>query len=585
MWAVLSAIGMAVSYGPPPAAAAGTAQSTASVADIALLGVNASPLTSTFPPGSAIAPQTLTVPGVVNTTIGVLDAGTGGDASLGQSNARVSTSDTAVAFTLAGLGDVTLTLGATTSDCSATDVGSTGNATIAGGSLVVDQPLLLPTITVSIPVNPAPNTVLTVPGIFTLILNKQVASGTAITVTAVELTLLTGTGTMRIGTVGCGPNSFTFATPTITAPASGATTNDNTPAITGTGEPGATITVTEGSMALCTATVAGDGSWSCSPTTPLADGSHTIVAEQADTGGNTASSAAGTFAVDTATDIAVSVDTPTISAGGTGTATITVTDNGPLPAAGPITVSYTPPTGVGIASLPAGCIGTLPSGPLSCVIGGPLAAGASAQIAVPLSVPAGATLGTLGGGSADVSLGAGQIDTTSGNNSATSSLQVVAGTDDLGVAVSVPPIAAGTSDVATVTVSNIGATSASGPVVVTFTPPTGTDITSLPAGCIGVLPAGPLTCTLAGPIDVGSPVTIAVPLSVAIGAVSGELLGGAVSVAGTGIDADPANDSLTFAVTVPIGVPFTSWWAIGIAVAGAAAIAAPLGLRRRRAAI
>lgn len=582
---VLGVIGIAASLCPTAAAAAGTAQSSASVVDINLLGVVASPLTSTFPPGSTIAPQTLTVSGVVSTTIGVTSAGTGGNASLGQSDAHVYTDSTALDFNLAGLGAVSLDLGAVTSDCAATEASATGNATIANGSLVIDQPLLLPTITVPIPVNPAPNTVVSVPGILSLTLNKQVVSGSTITVTAVELSLLTGTGTVALSRVSCGANTFTFATPTIAAPTAGSTTNDNTPTISGTGEPGATITVKEGTSTLCTATVAGDGSWSCTPATALTDGSHTIVADQSDTAGHANSSSTRSFSVDTATDVAVTVDSPTIASGATGTATITVTNNGPQPAVGPLTVTYTPPAGVDIASLPSGCVGTLPAGPLTCTISGPLASGANTTVAVPLSVPSGTAPGTLSGGSVGVSLGGGQTDPTSGNDTATSSVDVIDGSHDLAISVSVPPIAAGTSDDATITVSNSGPASAPGPVTVSFAPPAGVDITALPSGCVGTLPAGPITCTITGPVDVGSPVTITVPLSVPSGSPAGDLSGGSASASGPGSDSDPSNDSTAFAVTVPIGVPFTSWWALGLGVAGVVAIGAPLGLRRRRAAI
>lgn len=87
------------------------------------------------------------------------------------------------------------------------------------------------------------------------------------------------------------------AAPVITAPADGSSTPDTTPAITGTGEPGATVTVTEGSTVLCTAVVAGDGTWSCTPTTPLAPGRHTVAAIQADAAGNVSPADGTSFSV------------------------------------------------------------------------------------------------------------------------------------------------------------------------------------------------------------------------------------------------------------------------------------------------
>ena len=74
--------------------------------------------------------------------------------------------------------------------------------------------------------------------------------------------------------------------PVILAPSEGASVQDTTPRIDGTGEPGATVTVSEGSTVLCTAVVAPNGTWSCSPVVALPPGPHTVSATQADTEGN-----------------------------------------------------------------------------------------------------------------------------------------------------------------------------------------------------------------------------------------------------------------------------------------------------------
>jgi len=66
--------------------------------------------------------------------------------------------------------------------------------------------------------------------------------------------------------------------PVITAPADGSTTNDNTPTVRGTGEPGATVTVEIDGVEVGEATVDGDGNWSLPLTDPLDDGEHTITA-------------------------------------------------------------------------------------------------------------------------------------------------------------------------------------------------------------------------------------------------------------------------------------------------------------------
>jgi Bacterial Ig-like domain len=68
----------------------------------------------------------------------------------------------------------------------------------------------------------------------------------------------------------------------ITSPAAGATVTA-TPAVSGTSEPDAAITVNAGGTAICTATASDTGAWSCTPASPLADGATTLTATAADT--------------------------------------------------------------------------------------------------------------------------------------------------------------------------------------------------------------------------------------------------------------------------------------------------------------
>jgi hypothetical protein len=79
---------------------------------------------------------------------------------------------------------------------------------------------------------------------------------------------------------GGNPQPGAIAAPDITSPASGATVTDSTPVISGTGLPGAVVTVTEGGTVICTATVRANGTWSCEPGTPLTAGPHTVTATQ-----------------------------------------------------------------------------------------------------------------------------------------------------------------------------------------------------------------------------------------------------------------------------------------------------------------
>ena len=67
--------------------------------------------------------------------------------------------------------------------------------------------------------------------------------------------------------------------PVITAPTDGSTTTDTTPSVSGTGVPGDTVTVVEGSTTICTELVDNSSNWVC-VSTLLAVGAHTIVATQ-----------------------------------------------------------------------------------------------------------------------------------------------------------------------------------------------------------------------------------------------------------------------------------------------------------------
>ncbi|UDM16411.1 retention module-containing protein [Vogesella sp. XCS3] len=66
-------------------------------------------------------------------------------------------------------------------------------------------------------------------------------------------------------------------------------TNDSTPTVSGTGEPGNTITITTPVGEVVTTTVNPDGSWTATPTRPLPDGNNSINVTETDPAGNTTS--------------------------------------------------------------------------------------------------------------------------------------------------------------------------------------------------------------------------------------------------------------------------------------------------------
>lgn len=80
----------------------------------------------------------------------------------------------------------------------------------------------------------------------------------------------------------------------------GQTTNETRPALSGTGEIGATITVLSDGQPIGTTTVGAGGTWSFTPTTALGNGTHTLTVTATDSAGNTSpASNSFTLTVDT----------------------------------------------------------------------------------------------------------------------------------------------------------------------------------------------------------------------------------------------------------------------------------------------
>ncbi len=121
--------------------------------------------------------------------------------------------------------------------------------------------------------------------------------------------------------------SLPVSPPTITSPVAQASLNDATPTITGTAPPFASVAVfiDGAAMAACSATAAADGTWSCTPTTALTDGAHTVNATATDANGTSAPSMTIDFSVDTLAPVAPVVTSPTANQEVARTPTITGT--------------------------------------------------------------------------------------------------------------------------------------------------------------------------------------------------------------------------------------------------------------------
>jgi uncharacterized protein (TIGR03382 family) len=86
--------------------------------------------------------------------------------------------------------------------------------------------------------------------------------------------------------------------PVVSPELEGATFDTSTPVITGTAEPGSTVTVIIDGVTVGTTTADTSGTWSYTPTTPLTEGSHQVKARATDPAGNEGAESGGrTFTI------------------------------------------------------------------------------------------------------------------------------------------------------------------------------------------------------------------------------------------------------------------------------------------------
>ncbi|MEU8390724.1 choice-of-anchor P family protein [Micromonospora sp. NPDC048842] len=225
-------------------AMADTSQSSASALQISLLGGGlASSGTASAtndgttesisgnqnPPLAVLGAQTVITAGVLSQSVrafndgtsaacaGVL--GTGGSITIGPGGSCLVTPGAGVTLTLgtSGLATISLVADAIYSSCTATSSPSaTGTASLVNAR-IVSTILGIETTLLSLPVNPAPNTGLSIPGLIDLTLNGQSSSGVGqLTVNALNLTALGGAlAGVTIGTSSCGANAVAPPIPVI----------------------------------------------------------------------------------------------------------------------------------------------------------------------------------------------------------------------------------------------------------------------------------------------------------------------------------------------------------------------------------
>ena len=111
----------------------------------------------------------------------------------------------------------------------------------------------------------------TLDALFRVDLSLLQVVGPPVAQVGLEVAPMAVSATAPAGGVQCGttdPQPGSIAPPDITSPTQGSTTVDSTPPVSGTGQPGATVTVREGGAVLCRAVVDSNGRWTLLPVHP-----------------------------------------------------------------------------------------------------------------------------------------------------------------------------------------------------------------------------------------------------------------------------------------------------------------------------
>ncbi len=259
-------------------------------------------------------------------------------------------------------------------------------------------------VTVYVDSNPVGSATANGSGIWTVTSTTLADGSRSVRATAVDAA---GNSSPSSSTVTITVDSTPPALPVIASPVGGGTTGSQ-PVISGTAEPGSTVTIRIDGGAVATVTADGSGNWSHSIGTPLSLGSHTVDARAADTLGNASSfttpisfTVVAPLAIApgaaTGTTVGASYSQANPGSGGT-TPLVYAVASGSLPAGTSLntatgTVSGTPTAagafGYAISVTDANGAGTTVTG---TTVSGTIAAGTQA-ISFTSTAPAGATVG------------------------------------------------------------------------------------------------------------------------------------------------------------------------------------------------
>ncbi|WP_146231637.1 choice-of-anchor P family protein [Lentzea atacamensis] len=204
-----AAFGLLVSAGPAMAEAA-TAYSRAELVSVNVGPLKVNPIRVEAPPNTAIDQPSFNLADIVKLDLIGLGLAANANPPAGTSDASVNAADVALSVGVPGVAGFEINENAIDVSCKAIGDNLSGTTTAASVSAKVTGPLGTPVLDVKIPVNPPPNFGVDLPGIGSLIVNKQVKKDGVITVTGLELSLLPaigGGGTVELAKTVCGPNT------------------------------------------------------------------------------------------------------------------------------------------------------------------------------------------------------------------------------------------------------------------------------------------------------------------------------------------------------------------------------------------
>ena len=230
--------------------------------------------------------------------------------------------------------------------------------------------------------------------------------------------------------------------------------------------------------------------------------------------------------------------------GGSASYTMTVTNNGYNPEPGPITVVNTLPAGLSYASAGPGWTCNAAGQTVTCTTAGPLAANASAA---PLVINVNVAAGTSGTKTNSATVSGTGGDGNTFNNTATDTFSIEV---DLDLTMTRnTALNPGQSATYTLSVTNSGPLSETGPVTITNTLPAGLTYSSFAGAGWACSAAGQVvTCTRNGALASGASSSVTLTVAVAGNATGAKT--NTASVAGVSSDYDSSNNSASDTYTI-----------------------------------